>query len=64
MARRSRMSVLKRQRERKKAEKAARKRARRHGTPMPDLGIPANIVKLTPAGTIETAGKPRDGEEN
>ena len=32
MARRSRMSMLKRQREVKKNEKAARKRARRHGT--------------------------------
>ena len=32
MARRSRMSMLKRQREIQKAEKAARKRAKRHGT--------------------------------
>lgn len=31
MARRSRMSMLKRQREVKKSEKAARKRAKRHG---------------------------------
>ena len=31
MARRSRMSILKRQRELKKSEKAARKRAKRHG---------------------------------
>lgn len=31
MARRSRMSMLKRQRELKKAEKAARKRAKKHG---------------------------------
>ena len=31
MARRSRMSIVKRQRELKKAEKAARKRAKRHG---------------------------------
>lgn len=31
MARRSRMSVLKRQRELRQAEKAARKRAKRHG---------------------------------
>jgi hypothetical protein len=34
MAKRSRMSVLKRQRELKKAEKAAHKRARRHGQPI------------------------------
>ncbi len=33
MAKRSRMSVLKRQREMKKAEKAAHKRAKRHGLP-------------------------------
>ena len=31
MARRSRMSMLKRQRELKKSEKAARKRAKKHG---------------------------------
>ena len=31
MARRSRMTILKRQRELKKAEKAAHKRAKRHG---------------------------------
>ena len=31
MARRSRMSMLKRQRELKKSEKAAKKRAKRHG---------------------------------
>jgi len=31
MARRSRMSIVKRQRELKKAERAARKRAKRHG---------------------------------
>ena len=34
MGRRSRMSILKRQRELKKAEKAAQKRARRHGVPI------------------------------
>lgn len=34
MARRSRMSILKRQRELKKSEKAARKRAKRHGQPL------------------------------
>jgi len=34
MAKRSRMSVLKRQRELKKAEKAAHKRAKRHGQPI------------------------------
>ena len=33
MAKKSRMSILKRQREIKKREKAARKRAKRHGGP-------------------------------
>jgi len=36
MARRSRMSILKRQRELQKSEKAARKRARRHGQHLPE----------------------------
>jgi len=36
MARRSRMSILKRQRELQKSEKAARKRARRHGQSLPE----------------------------
>lgn len=46
MARKSRMSILKRQREQKKMEKAARKRAKRHGEvvgptaePEPDIRI-------------------------
>ena len=34
MAKKSRMSILKRQREVKKAEEAARKRAKRHGMPV------------------------------
>ena len=45
MARRSRMSMLKRQRELKKSEKAAQKRAKRHGVrengftePVPTFG--------------------------
>ena len=37
MARRSQMTMLKRQREVKKAEKAAKKRARRHGVPEPGM---------------------------
>ncbi len=47
MARRSRMSILKRQRELKKAEKAAQKRAKRHGIqdefsePTPTFGAAA-----------------------
>jgi hypothetical protein len=34
------MSILKRQRELKNAEKAARKRARRHGQPLPGITEP------------------------
>lgn len=54
MARRSRMSILKRQRELKKSEKAAHKRARRHGTsppgfqePTPTIGT-AQLLGLSP----------------
>lgn len=44
VARRSRMSILKRQRELKKAEKAARKRATRHGQPLPGITEPRPTV--------------------
>jgi hypothetical protein len=47
MAKRSRMSVQKRKREREKAEKAAAKRARRHGGTGPDRGgEPQPTVRL------------------
>ena len=44
MARKSRMSMLKRQRELKKAEKAAQKRAKRHGIPEPTFSEPRPTV--------------------
>ena len=46
MARKSRMSMLKRQRELKKAEKAARKRAKRHGLPEAFSPEPLPTVRL------------------
>ena len=46
MARKSRMSILKRQRELRNAEKAARKRARRHGLPEPGATEPQPTVGL------------------
>jgi hypothetical protein len=67
MARKQRMSVLKRQREakkrareRKKAEKAALKRERRHGTSGgPSMASREELIKLgilppTPPGTEES----------
>lgn len=60
MARRSRMSILKRQRELRKAEKAARKRARRHGLqedgsaePRPTLGAARVLAGEPPPDTPE-----------
>ena len=47
MARKSRMSILKRQRELRNAEKAARKRARRHGLPEPGQAEPRPTVALS-----------------
>ena len=44
MARRSRMSILKRQRELKKSEKASRKRAKRHGLPEEPMMEPRPTV--------------------
>lgn len=67
MARRSRTTMLKRLREAKKAEKAAQKRARRHGIapgvraePQPTIDIGALVRgEYAPAEGEE----PRDGEE-
>ena len=47
MARRSRMSILKRQRELKKAEKAASKRAKRHGVEVQGFTEPQPTIGLT-----------------
>ena len=44
MARKSRMSIVKRQRELKKSEKAAAKRAKRHGLQIPGLVEPRPTV--------------------
>lgn len=68
MARRSRMSVLKRQRELRKAEKAARKRARRHGLPEDGLREPVPSVGFSSLSGLrapqeENAEAPPDREE-
>ena len=58
MARRSRMSILKRQRELRNAEKAARKRARRHGLPEPGITEPqptAHLNEVSPIAQDEGA---------
>ena len=62
MARRSRMSILKRQRELKKAEKAAHKRARRHGIrdeftePTPTFGAAEMLRGEAPVDADEADG--------
>lgn len=71
MARRSRMSILKRQRELKKSEKAADKRARRHGLtpqpevePLPTVGA-ADLLGPAPpssAGTAVAEAEPEEAE--
>jgi len=50
MARRSRVSILKRQRELKKSEKAARKRAKRHGLVVEGSTEPRPTVRLSDLG--------------
>jgi len=60
MARRSRMSILKRQRELKKSEKAAHKRAKRHGQALPGFQEPTPTI-----GTAELLGlAPSDDGES
>lgn len=46
MARGSRMTMLKRQREAKKADKAAEKRAKRHGTTRPVATEPRPTIDI------------------
>lgn len=58
MARKSRMSIVKRQRELKKAEKAAAKRAKRHGLQIPGLVEPRPTVG---AGAVDDS---EDDDEN
>jgi len=59
MARRSRMSVLKRQRELRKAEKASRKRAKRHGLVFEGSEEP----RPTAEGAAIFGNRPPEGEE-
>ena len=65
MARRSRMSILKRQRELKKSEKAARKRAKRHGINEPLFQEPTpTFVSGGAFGEGEGEGEGEDAAEN
>jgi len=52
------MSILKRQRELKKSEKAAHKRAKRHGTQPPGFQEPVPTI-----GSAELLGQARSDEE-
>ena len=63
MARRSRLSVLKRQRELKKSEKAARKRARRHGVPIVREFEPRATITIAQleGGPLEEGAEPEEG---
>jgi len=65
MARRSRMSMLKRQREVKKAEKAAHKRAKRHGTQEEYFTEPQPTVLTSDPDRPDPAGEhdENDSEE-
>ena len=60
MAKRSRMSMLKRQREMKRNERAARKRAKRHGLPEP-MQPPTPTVAL---GDLLQQEPPADAEKD
>ena len=63
MARRSRMAVLKRQRELRKAEKAARKRAKRHGNQEERFAEPEPTVRVTDLpGRSDTPGESDDAD--
>ena len=67
MARRSRMSMLKRQREVKKSEKAARKRAKRHGVHEEGFTEPRPTVimgELTGARSVDDADAPESASED
>lgn len=63
MARRSRTSILKRQRELRKAEKAAQKRARRHGVSIEPMREPVPTVSLTDLLSGAEPGEDNDGDE-
>ena len=65
MANRSRMSMLKRQREMKKNEKAARKRAKRHGIPeaakVPTPTLSLNEKQTSTEETTPESSGPANG---
>ena len=64
MARRSQMTMLKRQREVKKSEKAARKRARRHGVPEPGMASEPRAPlpsAPSPSADVGPAKEPESG---
>ena len=63
MARRSRMSMLKRQRELKKNEKAARKRAKKHGIHEEGFSEPRPTVFMSDLAGGESSGGD-NGSEN
>ena len=58
----SRMSVVKRQRELRKAEKAAQKRAKRHGIPDPVFTEPKPKVRLSDQN--ESTDSPEETKES
>lgn len=60
MARKSRMSMLKRQRELKKNEKAAQKRSKRHGIPEPTYSEPRPTV----VAGFDLDGNPKDPDDD
>ena len=61
---RSRMSILKRQREVKKAEKARMKRAKRQGKTIEAFVEPQPTVRLTETGVASTDDEGAGEEEN
>ena len=62
MARRSRTSILKRQRELRKAEKAAQKRAKRHGVSIEPLKEPVPTVSLADLVGNSSGSADSDGD--
>ncbi len=58
MAKKSRMSILKRQREVKRKEKAARKRAKKHGRPVEGFTEPVGTpIRLLRPSSDESEGQ-------
>ena len=63
MAKRSRMSMLKRQRELRKAEKAAQKRAKRHGLHEGGLVEPRPTVVFSDPARPDESDAPNESDE-